>query len=861
MIRLQKLIPRTQISLGSRTSLLPTARRFATSSSQIPTLKNALGSSQSPFLRAQAGSPVAWQEWSPEILNLASTFNRPIFLAIGYAASHWCRVMNHESFSDPAIADLINANFVPVRVDRDERRDVDLLYSMYYEATTGQTGWPLNVFLDPNSLAPFFGGMYWPSAASVERLASTNPQVAAPASLESVLSGVSTTWASSGDKCVESANAIKERLLELYRLQNGSEKADLSLSVFEDVWNHFDDSFDLNYGGFSQAPKFLCPHNLSFMLKYSHLLTPPPEVRAQQPEWKHKHDLDAKGMASFTLESIGKGATKDQIGLGFHHYSVTDDWSLPHFEKLLIDQALILSAYMYAYQADPQKNAFSLEYIRDLVDYMSTSTSEGGLLTPDGGLVASIFPDSKPIAGAHHRDADELASAAAQHSYPLVEGAYYVWQADDFSRALPKRTESDLAGAYYNVREGGNINEQFDVRHKLAYQNTLYRSMDFEELGRYFGMPASRAEKQIKEANAKLRKYRRETRDHPEVDQRAFAGWNGAAINSLAHTALALLKTPTKEGLETDELVSLGQKALGTAETIAQFVYDKLFDPKKATLQRYYLDGKASSTPGMNDDYAYMIQGLISLYTATFDTRYLDFAKRLQDAQLVNFWDTERGAFFYSDATLASNSHLFLRFKQSFDAAEPSSNGVSAENLLKLSGLLHDTFYCSKVGEIVACYAKDIAAQPFGYCSMLGAVAARLRETSSSGALTSVIVVGGENESDQDDLALHNVRQKLYDIFAKTETPGAEVEEKAIDNASSNDAVVRVSSIVPTLTILRLRSSDVERYFEPYGNALYGALADKYSTGPVHYIVSRNFTLTDPVSSLEDVVELLFKSK
>lgn len=866
MIRLQRLAPRNHTQLksyipafGKSTCSSFAFRALATSASQIPTLRNMLGSSQSPFLKAQASSPVAWQEWSPEILDLAASFNKPIFLSIGYLSSYWSQVMAHESFNDPEVAKLINANFVPIKLDRDERRDIDLLYTMYYEATTGQSGWPLNVFLDPSTLAPFFGGMYWPSAAAVASAEKSqgNNSGQSPAPFEAVLTSVSGAWETSQDKCVGSAQAIRDRLRELHRLQNGAEKADLKLSVLDDVWDHYSTSFDANFGGFSQSPKFLCPHNLSFLLKYSDLVTPPLEKRQQSQQWTKSHGLDAKEMASFTLEKIGGGAIKDQVGKGFHHYSVTDDWSLPHFEKLLVDQALLLSSYIYAYQVDPEKNAFALEFVKDLVSYMSTSTAEKGLQTNDGGLITSVNSDSKPIETAYKRDNDELETVASMNTYGKVEGAYYVWQYDDFEKALT-RTESDILGAYFNVREHGNINEEFDVHHKLAYQNTLYRSMDTTELSRYFGMSKSKIQQIIDKASAKLRVHRRETREHPEIDRRVFVGWNGAAINALAHTAIAFLR-PSVEQRQHD-LAILGQKALDTAKTIAHFIHDKMFDEETGSLQRYYLDGAVSKTPAMNDDYAYLIQGLISLYTATFDTFYLDFAKTLQDAQLMKFWDMENGGFYFSDSKLAAESRLFLRFKHSFDSAEPSSNGVSAENLFKLSGLLHDSFYRDKAVDILQCYGKDITAQPFGYCSMLNSVAAFLRSSSSSGTLTSVIVVGGEAEDalPEDTLPeteLHQIRQQLFDIFAQ----GKNVEE----SEKPADDVFRVPSLVPNLTILRLRQADIDNYFEPYGvkYALYGALVDKYGQGPVKYIISRNFTCLDPVSSLEEVVSVVFKNK
>lgn len=758
------------------------------------------------------------------MLELAASYNVPVFLSIGFQACHLSKAMEYESFSDGALARLVNSSFVPIRVDRDERRDIDLLYTMYYEATTGKSGWPLNVFLDPNSLAPFFGGNYWPSTA-------TN----GTPSFEAVLSSVASAWRDSQDKCVESAQVVKNRLTELYDLQNGAEKTKLSPEVFKTAWEYFRDGYDTQFGGFSKAPKFLLPHNLSFLLKYSDVVTQGPE-QDTRPEFLKTHSLTARQMASETLRKMGEGAVKDQVGQGFHHYSVTDDWSFPKFEKLLIDQALMLSAYVHAYQCDPVENKFAVEYITDLVEYMSGDVQEEGLKTKQGGLVLAVDGDSEPGAASIVREQEEGTQ------YNKVEGAYYFWQYEEVGKALGKG-DCDMAEAFYGVKEMGNTNEELEAVSRLAYQNTLFRTMSFAKLGEYFGVPEAQAKARIRKSNAVLKKFRRATRPEPGRDERVFAGYNGAAVAALAQTAVAFGAggaAPRDAGL-----AAVGERALATAKEIVGFVREHLYDASTGTLQRYAIvDGarvERSAVAGMNDDYAYMVQGLIALYSATFETEYLDFAKRLQDAQFVHFWDREHGAFYYSDTESAERSKLFLRFKNSFDAAEPSSNGVSCANLFALAGLLHDPFYADKGVEIVECYGKDIEAQPYGYCSMLGSVAASLRTRGGKGVLTTVVAVGGEGEEER----IFRARQQLVNSGA----------EGALSTVFGAEEVEHEQ---PSVVMVRLTRRDVEEYYEPYGHVLYGALMDKYGgDGGIKYVVIRNGEVLDAVETLDEVLDLV----
>lgn len=643
---------------------------------------------------------------------------------------------------------------------------------MYMQATTGSGGWPLNLFLDPNTLSPFYGGMYWPSAISSN----------GKASFREILDGVIDVWHRDQQKCIESAQTVRDKLVTLHEAQSGAEYDELRLSIFDEVRDHFQRHFDATYGGFTEAPKFPCAHNLSFLLKFGEYLD-----AAEEPGAKPGAEpaMSFREKSLFTLRKMATSALKDQLGHGFHRYSVTIDWSLPHFEKLLIDQALLLSAYTHAYQAvaatpDSDSGIYA-HYMKDIVTFITTTLSG-----PNGAFYSAQDSDSLPSRSI-------LSPELEAGQYPLSEGAYYVWQANDFAEPLT-RFETDVASAHWNVQELGNINGEFDVYHTLAFQNTLFSAMPSKEIAAMFGKKPSVIRETIESARQKLRDHRAETRDEPGVDEKVLAGWNGAAIGALAQASNALAVSDPK----TSNL------ALRAAEKAAEFVLANLFDKKNGTLRRMYSYGRPSTTQGMIDDYVYLISGLLDLYQATFNTAYLDHARRLQEIQLVLFWDQLNGGFFTvpkEHTKETDDSELMLTPKQGFDGSEPSANGVACENLFRLSAHLgDDRFFESYAEQILECYGKDLTAQPFGYASMLGSVVAKLK------GFRTVLVVGGHNDASD----------------ASVQTLMTELTRRRL---------------IPNLAVTRITQSDVDEFYEPYGNSFYGALQDKYGDGPAKYIV------------------------
>lgn len=750
-------------------------RTFATALSKNKILTNKLQSARSPYLQSQSASMVAWQEWNPETLELAKILNRPIFLSIGYSSSHWCHVMAHESWNTPDISQFINENFVPIMVDREERPDVDSVYTMYMQVTKGASGWPLNVFLDPKSRAPFYGGLFWDSNQ-----------------FKDIMSGVGNVWNSNNLACIESAKTVKKKLENLLSEQSGAEyqSKGLQLQALDDLKKHYNNKFDATYGGFSEAPKFPTPHNLSFLLKYSELL---------KTEGENEKD-SMKDKALFTLRKIGQSALRDHLGRGFFRYSMTVDWSLPHFEKLLIDQAGLLSVYTQAYQVatDPKDKDEFLDIIKDLVEYISLELQD----PTTGGFFSSEDSDSIPSKSI-------LPKSEESGKYEKVEGAYYLWQSDDFARPLT-RIENDIMASYFNVEDLGNISSEFDTDHTIPLQNTLYVNKTFKEVGQMFGKNELKVKEIVSSGKSKLSQYRNETREKPSVDKKIITGWNGLAIGSLAQASQVV-------GNSNPELSSL---ALKSAIKCADFIYENMYDSNQGNLYRIYSEGAPGKALAVNEDYAYYISGLLDLYNASLDTKYLDLARQLQEIQLVYFWDFNNGGFFTVSEALSSEQGLYLRPKSSFDGAEPSSNGISVSNLTRLSSLLNDAYFADQANALLHCFGRELLAQAYSYTSMLGSLIIQ------TNGITSVLIVGHENEQTKKDLKNLMCSQLCTDV-----------------------------------TLTRITEQNVSQYFDNYGTSIFSDLQKNYGSGPLTFFIYRNYSPVHECTSVSELEMLLNKYK
>ncbi|QDS77033.1 hypothetical protein FKW77_006599 [Venturia effusa] len=645
-------------------------------------LVNKLAESRSPYVRGHMNNPVAWQMWNQEALALAKDSNRLLFVSIGYAACHWCHVMERESFENPEIAHLLNNFFIPIKIDREERPDVDRIYMNYVQATTGGGGWPLNVFLTPN-LEPLFGGTYWPGPDSATSATYGHT------GFKEILVKMNDLWQTQQEKCLASAKDITAQLRQFAQegliSHEGKDKEEdsdtLDLELLEEAYEHFAAKYDEQFKGFGTAPKFPTPVNLRFLLG---LGQGPSEVRDVVGE-----DECAKGerMVLETLKAMADGGIHDQIGNGFARYSVTRDWSLPHFEKMLYDQGQLLSTYLEAYFIT--KDAAFLEVVHDIATYLTTApmhSSTGGFFTAE--------------------DADSLYRATDKEKR---EGAFYVWTLKELQSILGDRDAGVLA-RYYNVGEHGNVEPEHDAHDELIDQNVLAVVSSSDALGKEFGLAKEEVQKILADGRMKLRNHREKERPRPALDDKIVVAWNGLAISALAKTSSVLtVSEPEKAKVYLDAAIKA-----------ASFIRKELFDEREGTMKRVYREGPGDA-PAFADDYAFLIQGLIELYEATFGDAWLEWADRLTKTQIALFHDTSKmsGGFF---STTATAPDLILRLKDGMDNAEPSTNGVSASNLHRLSSLLNDESYATLAKSTVQAFEAELMQHPFLFVTLLDSV-------------------------------------------------------------------------------------------------------------------------------------------
>lgn len=655
-------------------------------------LRNRLNESRSPYVRGHMNNPVAWQMWGEEAIRLAKDHNRLIFLSIGYAACHWCHVMERESFENEAVAQLLNSSFIPIKVDREERPDVDRIYMNYVQATTGSGGWPLNVFITPD-LEPVFGGTYWPG-----------PNTNAPTMMRDqvgfleIVKKIRDVWEDQRERCLRSAKEILAQLRD-FAVEGAQRRVDdedgqgLELDLLEEAYQHFTQRFDQKFGGFSVAPKFPTPVNLSFLLRLSAMPAAVRDVVGSSESEK------ATIMALTTLRKMTRGGIHDHIGHGFARYSVTKDWSLPHFEKMLYDQSQLLGVYLDAYllSKDPEM----LGTVYDIADYLTVDA----LAAPEGGFYSAEDADS------YYRNTDT----------EKREGAFYVWTRKEFDSILGEQ-EAEICARFWNVQRHGNVAPENDAHDEFMSQNVLAVVSTPSQLAKDLGRTEEEIVKILRESRLKLLEHRNSERPRPNLDDKIVTSWNGLAIGSLARVSAATASVDPERAATYRR----------HAERAAKFIRTNLYDEATGSLKRVFREGPGDA-PGFADDYAFMVGGLLDLYEATFDDSYLEFAERLQKTQLSLFWDETSSGFF---STAASAPDLILRLKDGMDSAEPSTNGISAQNLVRLSSVLNDDTYASYAKKTCLAFEPEMMQHPFLFSSMLPAVVA------GQLGMKSIVIVG-----------------------------------------------------------------------------------------------------------------------
>jgi uncharacterized protein YyaL (SSP411 family) len=572
-----------------------------------------LAAESSPYLQLHVDNPVTWYPWGEAAFAKARKENKPLFISIGYFTCHWCHVMARESFSNAAIAKQLNDNFIAIKIDREQRPDLDAAYMQYVVLTRGQGGWPMSVWATPDG-EPFFGGTYFPPDASQGR-----------PGMKQVLSKLSSFWAEDEDGMRE----VATRAVDLLRKTSASAEPlkKLSKRPVDEARAEYVTAYDELQGGFGPAPKFPQPARLMFLL---------------QDDSQQSAD-----MALFTLERMIEGGIYDQLGGGFHRYSTDFEWRVPHFEKMLYDQALIARASLFAYRRSGDKKYANVA--RQVLDFTLQE-----MHAAEGGFYSALSADS-PVPG--------------NDGGHMEEGVYYTWSWRQLTEALGDDSLRDWAAARYGITERGNALS--DPLGEMAGRNVLYRALDNKTLAAQFKTDLLTVNRRNAEVEQQLLAARNRRPAIP-VDDKVVAVWNGYMITTLA-LAGRLLDEP---------------RYIKAAEQTAAFVLSALYDDEHSVLYRDWRAGKRG-VPAFSEDYAGVAEGLLALYKVTGDKRWLKSAVTLVDYMRLNFWDAAAGGFFSTTA----DTELWIRKKEVTDGASLSANGVALHVLQTLGELTGDAEY------------------------------------------------------------------------------------------------------------------------------------------------------------------------
>jgi uncharacterized protein len=662
---------------------------------------NRLAAERSPYLLQHANNPVDWYPWGDEAFDKARREDKPIFLSIGYSTCHWCHVMEHESFESPEVAEILNRDFVSIKLDREERPDVDRVYMAFVQATSGSGGWPMSVWLTPD-LTPFFGGTYFPPSSRWGR----------PGFIE-ILQEIARVWRNDRASVLESAKTLLERLRAATASRPGALAGNLpsravpGADVLAQGVEQFRQMFDPRHGGFGDAPKFPRPSELLFLLR----------------EYARTGHEDAREMALQTLRAMALGGMRDHIGGGFHRYSVDAEWRVPHFEKMLYDQAQLVVAYLEAAQASGEP--FYATVAEDTIDYVLRDLTD-----PNGGFYSAEDADSVP---------PEQSGSPGAHK---TEGAFYIWSDAEIQELLGE--DANVVRARFGLEPGGNA--PADPHGEFTGKNLLYTARSVEDVARLSG----RGVDEVMAVLARARRVLFEARSHrprPHLDDKVLTAWNGLMIAACARAARTLVTV--------DEAQARGSlRYLEAARRAAEFIRASLWDADRGILLRRYRDGHAA-IDGYAEDYAFFIWGLLELFQADPQPQWLEWARRLQRTQDELFWDAQDAGWF---STTGTDPSVLLRLKEDYDGAEPSASSVSVLNLLTIAHL---------TGEESAAMKVEQALSRFGDRLGLAARVVPMLMCGASGfhaGIQQIVLVGSRDAPDT--RALAGALAQLYMPFA-----------------------------------------------------------------------------------------------
>ena len=595
---------------------------------------NRLAKEKSPYLLQHASNPVDWYPWGDDAFNKANKEDKPIFLSIGYATCHWCHVMEHESFEDEDVAAWMNRVFINIKVDREERPDIDHTYMTICQMLTGQGGWPLTIVMTPEK-KPFFAATYLPKESRPQRIGMLD-----------LVPAIQKAWSSDRENILESVERIKKGFTKTLDLGKGI--STLPDDIIDQTRAELSSRFDQESGGFGISPKFPSPHNLTFLIDQFYLT----------------EDKKYLKMAEFTLKNMRMGGIWDHIGFGFHRYSTDRDWLLPHFEKMLYDQATLLIAYAEGWKATDQP--LFKETVYEIIEYI-----EDCLISPGGAFYSAEDADSEG-----------------------EEGKFYVWKYDEIQSILTPE-ECNRFLKIYQIKESGNFRDE-STGH-ITGQNIPHLTTDLTDIAKQHEVKPDTLKHEINQIRLKL-KIERSQRIRPLLDDKILTDWNGLMIASLARAGSLLNEK---------SFIEMGEKAW---QTIKQFCLKDDY-----TLLHRIKDGEAA-IEGMADDYAFLIFGLIELHQATFKPDYLETALKIQERFDELFFDEEYGGYFF---TSKHADPLLGRQKEIYDGAIPSSNSIAALNNFRLYSLTSIPHYHELFQKIYTSFSEAISDSPAGYTAAL----------------------------------------------------------------------------------------------------------------------------------------------
>ena len=554
-------------------------------------MPNRLINETSPYLLQHANNPVDWFAWGPEALERAEAEDKPILLSVGYSACHWCHVMERESFENPQIADIMNENFISIKVDREERPDIDSIYMKAVQAMTGQGGWPMTVFLTPDG-KPFFGGTYFPPEDRQGL-----------AGFPRVLQALAQTYQEKRGDVVKATDQLMQRMRQMSASVPSTDPLtqDIMFQAHTGIAREFDD----RYGGVGMQPKFPQPMTYEFLLRY----------------YLRSENSQALEMVELTLDRMAEGGIYDQLGGGFHRYSTDTFWLVPHFEKMLYDNALLAKLYLHAYQVT--EKPLYRRIVEETLDYVLREMTD-----PSGGFYSAQDADSEGM-----------------------EGKFFIWRPEEIIKVLGK-DDGEIFNRYYGVTLKGN----FEGR------SILHAADDAEKVAKKVGLTAAEIEALLQRSGAKLLKVR-DSRVHPGRDDKILLSWNGLMLRAFAEAAAVLQRSDYA----------------AVAEKNAAFLLDNLREDGR--LLRTYKSGQAKLNAYL-EDYAFLIDGLIALHEVTFEPRWLQEAVGLGNAMVDLFWDETSGQFY---DTGRDHEELIIRPRDFSDNAIPSGSSMAADVLLRLA--------------------------------------------------------------------------------------------------------------------------------------------------------------------------------